>query len=174
MGDLGSIPGSGRFPWRRKWQSIPVLLPRKSHWQRSLVGYSPWGHKELDMTEQLHFLKALSTGHGPKNNENPEVSDGCLWSPFIVFSPSMKQTSVLRPEGDGDIHWKSLISVSHPAHPVSLSCSCHSQLGLTLLNLRTIQNKICYSPLWRVRWGEFSKVTRKVVAESETCLLILH
>ena len=35
---------------------MPVLLPGKSHGQRSLVGYSPWGHKESDMTEQLHFL----------------------------------------------------------------------------------------------------------------------
>ena len=35
-------------PWRRKWQPTPVLLPGKSHEQRSLVGYSPWGHKESD------------------------------------------------------------------------------------------------------------------------------
>ena len=39
----------------RKWQSTPVLLPGKSHGQRSLVGYSPWGRKELDTTERLHF-----------------------------------------------------------------------------------------------------------------------
>ena len=38
-------------PWRRVWQPTPVFLPGKSHRQRSLVGYSPWGHKELDMTE---------------------------------------------------------------------------------------------------------------------------
>ena len=44
VGDPGSISGSGR-PWRRKWQSTPVLLPGKSHGQRSLVGYSQWGHK---------------------------------------------------------------------------------------------------------------------------------
>ena len=42
-------------PWRRKWQSIPALLPGKSHGQRSLIGYSPWGHKESDTTERLHF-----------------------------------------------------------------------------------------------------------------------
>ena len=52
-GDPSSIPGSGRFPWRRKWQSTPVFLPRKSHGQRSLVAYSPWGCEELGMTEQL-------------------------------------------------------------------------------------------------------------------------
>ena len=45
-GDPGSIPGLGRFPWRRKWQPTPVLLPRKFHGWKSLVGYSPWGCKE--------------------------------------------------------------------------------------------------------------------------------
>jgi len=39
------------FLWRRKWQPTPVFLPGKSHGQRSLVGYSPGGCKELDMTE---------------------------------------------------------------------------------------------------------------------------
>ena len=46
--------------WRRKWQPTPVLLPGKSHGQRSMVGsYSPWGHKESDMTERLHSLTQL-------------------------------------------------------------------------------------------------------------------
>ena len=40
---------------RRKWQPTPVFLPGESHGWRSLVGYSPWGHKESDMTERLHF-----------------------------------------------------------------------------------------------------------------------
>ena len=39
--------------WRRQWHPTPILLPGKSHGQRSLVGYSPWGHKESDTTEQL-------------------------------------------------------------------------------------------------------------------------
>ena len=49
--------------WRRKWQPTPVFLPGESHGQRSLVGYSPWDHKELDTTEQLtfhfHFILVL-------------------------------------------------------------------------------------------------------------------
>ena len=44
----------GKIPWRRKWQSITVLLPWKSHGRRSLVGYSPWGRKESDTTEWLY------------------------------------------------------------------------------------------------------------------------
>ena len=46
-------PWSRKIPWRRKWQPTPVFLPRKSHGQRSLVGYSPWGCKEPDVTERL-------------------------------------------------------------------------------------------------------------------------
>ena len=52
---LGFDPWVGKIPWRRKWQSTPVLLPGKSHGQRSLVGYSPRGCKESDTTERLHF-----------------------------------------------------------------------------------------------------------------------
>ena len=43
------------YLWRRKWQPTPVLLPGESHGGRSLVGYSPWGGKESDRTEQPHF-----------------------------------------------------------------------------------------------------------------------
>ena len=50
-GDVGSIPGSGISPGEGKWQPTPVFLPGKSHGQRRLVGYSPWGRRELDTTE---------------------------------------------------------------------------------------------------------------------------
>ena len=52
-----------KIPWRRKWQSTPVLLPGKSHGQRSLVGYSPWGLKESDTTVQPHFSTILRWLH---------------------------------------------------------------------------------------------------------------
>ena len=44
-------PWVGKIPWRRAWQPTPVFLPRESHEQRSLAGYSPWGSKETDMTQ---------------------------------------------------------------------------------------------------------------------------
>ena len=47
-------PWIGKILWRRKWQPTPVFLPGKSHGQRSLVGYSPWGCKESDTSEQLN------------------------------------------------------------------------------------------------------------------------
>ena len=49
-GDMSSNPWVRKIPWRT-WQPTPVFLPGKSHGQRSLGGYSPWGCKELDMTE---------------------------------------------------------------------------------------------------------------------------
>ena len=55
-------------PWRRKWQPSPVSLPGGAHGQRSLVGYSPWGHKELDTTEGLHFQFSPNTGPCRKLN----------------------------------------------------------------------------------------------------------
>ena len=47
----GDITDTGlKIPWNRKWHPTPVFLPGKFHGQRSLMGYSPWGHKQLDMT----------------------------------------------------------------------------------------------------------------------------
>ena len=46
-------PWVRKISWGRKWQPTPVFLPGKFHGQRSLVGYSPWGHKKLDMTEWM-------------------------------------------------------------------------------------------------------------------------
>ena len=43
----------GKIPWRRKWHATPEFLPGEFHEQRSLVGYSPLGHKQSDMTEWL-------------------------------------------------------------------------------------------------------------------------
>ena len=48
--DVGSVPASGKMPWRSKWQPTPLFLPGESHGQRSLVGYSPWSHKEAYKT----------------------------------------------------------------------------------------------------------------------------
>ena len=49
------VRSHGKIPWRRKWHPTPALFPGKSHGPRSLVGYSPWGCKESDTTESLHF-----------------------------------------------------------------------------------------------------------------------
>ena len=57
----------GKMPWRKEWQPTPVFLLGKSHGQRSLAGYSPWGHKELVMTDPLrahtHSLNSKTRFH---------------------------------------------------------------------------------------------------------------
>ena len=59
--DLGLIPGSGKIPWKKKWQPSPVFLLGEFRGQRSLAGYSPWSGKELDTTEQLTFYFIFKT-----------------------------------------------------------------------------------------------------------------
>ena len=65
-GDLGSLPGLRRFPWRRKWQPAPVFLPGKSHGQRSLVSCNAWGRKRVghhQETKQQHGYRYRHTIH---------------------------------------------------------------------------------------------------------------
>ena len=57
-GDPGSVPGSGRSAGEGNGYPLPFLLG-EFHGQRSLEGYSPWGRKELDTTERLHFTSSL-------------------------------------------------------------------------------------------------------------------
>ena len=54
VGDLSSVPGLGRFPWRRERLPTPMFWPGEFH-----EPYSSWGHKELDMTEQLSVFIIL-------------------------------------------------------------------------------------------------------------------
>ena len=60
-------PWVGKISWRRKWQPTPVFLLGKFRGQRSRVGYSPWGRKESDTTEQLHF------------HFHTKIASGSLW-----------------------------------------------------------------------------------------------
>ena len=57
-------PWVGTIPWRRSWQPTLVFLPGESSGQRSLVGYSPQGHKELDMTEVTWHIHSRKVNYG--------------------------------------------------------------------------------------------------------------
>ena len=85
---------------RRQRQPTPVLLPGKSHGRRSLVGCSPWGHKESDMTEQIHIHFSLScVGEGNGNPlqcsclENPR-DRGAWWT--AVYGVAQNRTQLKR------------------------------------------------------------------------------
>ena len=65
------------IPWRRKWQPTPVLLPGRSHGWRSMGGCSPWGRKESDTTERLHFFTSFGAGY----------VEGNVVFPFLWYFP---------------------------------------------------------------------------------------
>ena len=85
---------------RRRWDPTPILLPRKAHGWRSLVGCSPWGRKESDTTEQLHFhfsLPCIGEGNGnpPQCSclENPR-DGGAWWA--AVYGVTQSRTRLKR------------------------------------------------------------------------------
>ena len=86
-------PWVGKIPWRRAWLLTPVFLPGKFHGQRSLVGYSPWDHRELDMAECTHTHSETPASRG----EHEDTHSGIL---FLLPMKGHKQRSPLVPLHD--------------------------------------------------------------------------
>ena len=84
----GFDPRVGKMPWRRKWQPAPVFLPGESHGQRSLAGYSLWGHKESDMTEQLTCAWVCTHTHTHTHSKGKKEATALLscWFQLLVSS----------------------------------------------------------------------------------------
>ena len=100
----------------RKWQSTPVLLLGRSHGQRSLEGYSPWGHKESDTTEQLHSLThssiipSLYFGTIDKNwtlVSDPGLKPSPVWCIFLFIYAFIHYSIFLL------VHWTRSLSNQH-------------------------------------------------------------
>ena len=102
-GRPGFNPWIRKIPWRRKWQPTPVLLPEKFHGRRSLVGYSPWGCKESDTTERLHFFNVIKYCDCFLCQHSPTDVSGllALWFSHLVSSSRAcgSQSSVPRTQG---------------------------------------------------------------------------
>ena len=99
-GDLGSIPGLGRSPGGRHGNPLQYSCLENPHGLRILVGYSPWGHKESDTTERLHFHFSPSCiGEGNGNRlqcsclENPR-DRGAWWA--AVYGVAQSRTRLKR------------------------------------------------------------------------------
>ena len=82
-GRSGFDPWVRKILWRRKWQPTPVPLPGKSHRRRSPAGYSPWGHKELDMTKQLNKNKDSPQA---KSLQLTKISDVGIFLQQLLFN----------------------------------------------------------------------------------------
>ena len=76
------------------WQPTPVFLPGKSHGRRNLVGYSPWGHRKLDTTEQLHFhFHSAYKLNKQGDNIQPWRTPFLMWNQSVVPCPVLVVTS---------------------------------------------------------------------------------
>ena len=102
-------PWVKKIPWSRKWPPTLVFLPGKFQWQRSLAGYSPWGHKESDTTEHtqqqkskrcISLLNKIITkwepGQKRKLGKHSLGQFGEIWLSFF-FSPDYSRSENLFP-----------------------------------------------------------------------------
>ena len=122
----GFNPWVRKIPWRRKWQSTPLSLPGKFHGQRSLAGYSPWGHKELDTTQpSLTHLSDLNEPDLKALNGLASPSITLQYYPVWLFLPMFQSQNPFL-----EVERKSL---SHPMKRLSclFSKMIHSNFVLS-------------------------------------------
>ena len=106
---------------RRQWHPTPILLSGKSHGQRSLVGCSPCGHEELDMTEQLHFhFSLLCIG---EENGNP-LKCSCLENPRDGVT--QRWTRLKRLSSNMLPLWLNRANIKILSFAYNLACNCVS------------------------------------------------
>ena len=89
MPEIRFDPCVRKIPWRRKWQPTPVFLPEEFCGQRGLVGYSPWGRKESDTTEQLPLTLSPSADAAERvSGTHPASWISCwkYWKYFFYFT----------------------------------------------------------------------------------------
>ena len=92
----GFNPWVRKIPWRRKWQPTPLFLPGKTYGWRSLAGYSPWGRKELEVTEWLHLTSYVNKEGGKKVQDTFENCNLFIHSPSVYWlSTCAKHLKVL-------------------------------------------------------------------------------
>ena len=107
------------MPWSRKWQPALVFSPGKSHGQRSLAGYSPWGHRESDMTGHTHARTQTHTHPERKGKQDQEEvcwrgvcgnhSEGFEFSPTMNLRSLNKLYPKPKENGDSSVHFCSMI-----------------------------------------------------------------
>jgi len=111
----GFDPWVRKIPCRRKWQPTPVLLPGKSHGQRSLAGYIPWGRAESDTTEHAG---THTTNVYMKRRSWKEQSYSRLGGKFAVIQNTSASLTMRKPCCDMDHNklWKILKEMGIPDH----------------------------------------------------------
>ena len=90
---IPACPSSSPAFGRRKWKPTPIFLPGESHGRRSLVGYSPRGHKESDMTERLHFHFHSAYKLNKQGVDIPWRTPFPIWNQSVVPCPVLTVAS---------------------------------------------------------------------------------
>ena len=153
-------PWVRKIPWRREWLSTPVFLPRELHGQRSLVGYSPWGCKESDMTDQptlwlFTHIKGISSVQS--------LSHVRL---FVTPWTAARQASLSITNSQSSLRLTSIESVMPSSHLIL----CHPLLLLPPVppSIRVFSNEsiLC------MRWPKYCSFNFSIIPSKETPGLI--
>ena len=138
-------PWVRKIPWRRKWQPTLILWPGKFHGWRSLVGYSPWGCKELDTTEQLHWFTGYERKCGGILQRLGELS---AWSASVTLNEGEREGRWGRWVLDLCVKkvWESS-SLGRPSSTQSLSGNISGGHGLRL-GWISESGRVC-GPFWQ-------------------------
>ena len=93
----------GKIAWSRKWQHTPVLLPGEFHGQKTLLGRSPQGRKESDMTEQL-LIVLISIAHD--FGRRKKIIKGFPGGPVVGTQPcNARDTGLIPGQGRSHMLW---------------------------------------------------------------------
>ena len=138
----GFNPWVSKVPWRRKWKPSPIFLPGEVHRQRSLSGYSPQGHKELDMTEWLIHTHKRWENWGLERNGfvlSPKVNT-CLFKFYNLGfwqGPIFSVNIFLVQKPNFYAHWVCLWQDTHAlwcwSNGLLRVCSCAAHIYTTAL-----------------------------------------
>ena len=139
----GAILINSLLHGRRQWHPTPVLLPGKSHGWRSLVRCSPWGRKDLDTTERLHFHFSLSTiaeGNGNPLQcsclENPREG-GAWWAALYGVAQSRTRLKWLSSSSSSLLHLCKTYWVEKARHTVTVWSTLYSNFEYRYKNRKT-------------------------------------
>ena len=147
-------PWIGKIPWSRKWQTAPVFLPGKSHGQRNLAGYSPWGPKSVTWLNTHSSLIRRDMGEMVSVSIVREHRD--MTSPTNQEERSHQELNQLAP-------WSSVSQWL--CKPQSLWYFCYSSLNLVMLP----GDRSCLSDSRRdgaeepASWGQHALLTLRVL-----------
>ena len=119
-------PWVGKIPWKRKWQSTPVFLTGESHEQKSLVGYSSWGCKELEL-----LTRTCTHTHTHTHGLNCSAACGIFLDQGLNPCLLYQQADSLPLRNQGSPRLSSLTKYFPSFLGHGTLCSCNAYLRLT-------------------------------------------